>query len=156
MTDSDFMRLAIAQALEGVAEGQSPFGAAIARAGELVVASHNVVWATTDVTAHAEVHALRQACARLATIDLSDCTIYSTTEPCPMCFAAIHWAHIPRLVYGTSITDARAAGFHELTISNEQMKRLGGSPVILTAGALRSECLEIFRRFQTQPRRRLY
>ena len=147
-TDHDFMRLAIEQAKESIRDGQSPFGAVIVKDGEVVCAVHNVVWATTDITAHAEVHALRCACAELDTIDLSGCTVYTTTEPCPMCFSAIHWARCDRIVFGTSIADAQAAGFSELEISNEQMKAQGGSPVEIEGGFLRGECQRIFERFR--------
>src|SRR5688572_18464025 len=106
MTDEQFMRLALAKARDGVEGGQSPFGACVVREGRVVACVHNVVWATTDITAHAEVHALRQACRELGTIDLSGSTIYSTCEPCPMCFSACHWARTTRIVYGASIADA--------------------------------------------------
>lgn len=156
MQDERFMRLAIAKALAGVAAGGSPFGACIVRDGEVVACEHNVVWQTTDITAHAEVHALRCACRALGTIDLTGCTVYTTTEPCPMCFSAIHWARCARIVYGTSIADAQAAGFRELTISNEQMKVLGGSPVEVEGGFLRDECQAVFDAFCARPDRATY
>ncbi|MGH7213163.1 MAG: nucleoside deaminase, partial [Tepidisphaeraceae bacterium] len=121
--DSHWMRIAIDACRRGIESGQSPFGAAIVRGDELVVAAHNAVWQTTDITAHAEVTAIRQACATLKTIDLSGCRIYSTTEPCPMCFAASHWARLDKIYYGASIADAQMSGFSELTISNDHMKR---------------------------------
>ena len=86
--DERFMRLAIARAHEGVASGQSPFGACVVKDGAVVSCEHNVVWRTTDITAHAEIHAIRVACARLQSIELPGCVIYSTCEPCPMCFSA--------------------------------------------------------------------
>ncbi|MDX1530440.1 MAG: nucleoside deaminase [Rhodothermales bacterium] len=150
--DLPFMRLAVEQAKAGVRNGQSPFGAVIVREAEggpeVVCAVHNVVWETTDPSAHAEVHAIREACRRLGVIDLAGCTIYSSTEPCPMCFSAIHWANLDRIVFGTSIADADAAGFRELSISNEEMKRLGGSAVAVTGGVLREEAAEAFRLFK--------
>src|SRR6266516_4264518 len=94
--DPRFMWLAIEKAKEGIARGQTPFGACITRHGEVV--------------------AIRQACKTLGTIDLSGCVIYSTCEPCPMCFSACHWARISTIVYGARIEDARASGFHELPI----------------------------------------
>lgn len=150
------MRLAIETTRAAVANGQSPFGAVITRGNEIVVATHNVVFATTDITAHAEVNAIRQACAKLKTIDLAGCTIYSTTEPCPMCFSAIHWANIDRIVYGTNIADALAAGFKELTISNFDMKRLGGAKVRIDPDVLRDEAIELFKLFTAKADRRLY
>jgi tRNA(Arg) A34 adenosine deaminase TadA len=126
------------------------------RDGRAVVAAHNVVWETTDATAHAEVTAIRRACATLGTIDLSGCTIYSTCEPCPMCFSACHWARIGRIVYGASIEDARRAGFNELAIPNEQMKHMGGSNVSIAGGVLREESAQLFAHWLKQPDRRGY
>ncbi len=154
--DEQFMRMAVEKALEGVEQGQTPFGACIVRGGEVVACEHNTVWAQTDITAHAEVTAIRRACLSLGTIDLSGCTIYSTCEPCPMCFSAIHWARIERIVYGASIADAHQAGFNELWISNQQMKHLGRSPVKVESGVLLSACLEVFRRWNERQDRRSY
>ncbi len=154
--DLDFMRLAIEQAKQSVRDGQSPFGAVIVKDGEVVCAVHNVVWATTDITAHAEVHALRVACEKLETIDLAGCTIYSSTEPCPMCFSAIHWANCDRIVFGTYIEDADRAGFRELSVSNEQMKTLGGATVAIEGGILRDEAQKAFDLFAQVSRDKLY
>lgn len=144
MTDAELMRMAIEKAREGVAAGQSPFGACIARDGEMIACEHNRVWQTTDSTAHAEIVAIREACRKLGAIDLSRCTIYSTTEPCPMCFSAIHWARISRIVFGARIEDARRFGFNELGISNVDMKRFGGSPILVEGDFLRGEALALF------------
>lgn len=156
MTRADFMQLAIAKAREGMAQGQTPFGACIVRDGRVVACEHNAVWALTDSTAHAEVQAIRVACRTLGTVDLSGCTIYSTCEPCPMCFGAIHWAKISTIVFGTSIADAKAVGFSELTIPNETLKREGGSPVAIVPGFQREECLALFKEFAARPDRRIY
>lgn len=156
--DEDRMRTAIEAARRGIAHGQTPFGACVVGADGrgVVAAAHNVVWETTDVTAHAEVTAIRLACARLGAIELAGCTIYSTCEPCPMCFSACHWARVARVVYGASIEDARRAGFNELAISNEQMKRLGGSEVIIRGGVLRDETTALFDEWLKQPNARSY
>src|SRR5688572_21940368 len=106
MTDDQYMRIAIEKAREGIAADQSPFGACIVREGQILACEHNVVWRTTDSTAHAEVNAIRVACQAVGGVKLAGATIYSTTEPCPMCFAAIHWAGIDRIVFGASIADA--------------------------------------------------
>ena len=154
--DDRFMRLAVEAARSGIAAGQTPFGACVVRGDEAIVSAHNRVWADTDITAHAEIVALRAACRRLGTVDLSGCVIYSTTEPCPMCFSACHWARVDTVVYGAAIADARDAGFNELTVSDADLKRLGGSPVRIVAGRLREECLELFREWRAQPGRRAY
>jgi guanine deaminase len=154
--DERFMRLAIDKAREGVAQGQTPFGACIVTDGRPVACEHNVVWATTDITAHAEVTAIRAACKALGAIDLSGCVIFSTTEPCPMCFSAIHWARISKISFGTRIEDAEAFGFNELKVSDAEMKRLGGSNVAIEAGLLRDENLQLFREWKARKDSRSY
>lgn len=156
MTDQDFMQHAIDGARAGIAAGQTPFGAVIARDDEILIATHNHVWAETDITAHAEVCAIRLACRALGRVKLDDCEIYATTEPCPMCFAAIHWANMRRIVFGASIADAKAAGFSELDISNEQMKSLGGSPVMIEPGVLRDACRALFEQWRQSKHARPY
>ncbi len=151
-----FMRLAIARATEGVTQGQTPFGACIIRDDEVMACEHNAVWETVDCTAHAEVQAIRAACLKLNTIDLSGCEIYSTCEPCPMCFSACHWAKLDRIISGAHVADALKAGFRELTVSNATLKRQGGSPIALVSGFMREECLQVFRLFSERDNRLLY
>jgi tRNA(Arg) A34 adenosine deaminase TadA len=154
--DLRFMRLALQKAQEGMDGGGSPFGAVVVRGGEVVAVEHNVVLQTHDPTAHAEVTALRAASKALGTHDLAGCTIYSTTEPCPMCFSAIHWAHCDRIVFGAAIADAGAAGFRELAISNEEMKRLGGATLEVEGGVMAEEARAQFRAFVGKPDHRTY
>ena len=141
--DEVFMHLAIETAAAGVGAGQSPFGAAVVKGDVVVAVAHNVVWATTDITAHAEVTAIRAACQALGVIDLSGCIVYSTCEPCPMCFAACHWARVRRVVYGATIADAQRIGFHELGIASATMRELGGSTVELVGECLRAEAVAV-------------
>lgn len=151
----EYMRMAIAKAKEGVDHGQTPFGACIVRDGKVLSCAHNTVWQDTDITAHAEVQAIRQACLSAGTIDLSGAVIYSTCEPCPMCFAACHWARISTIVCGTAIADAAAVGFNELSVSNEELKDLGQSPVTIVRNVCGEENLELFqqwaKRNQSEP-----
>jgi len=154
-----FMRLAIAAAARGIRQGQAPFGAAIIdnKTGKAVLAAHNTVWKNTDITAHGEITAIRLACKKLRTIGLSGCTIYSTCEPCPMCFSAIHWAGIRSLYFGASIQDAKKCGFSELEIRNATMKRLGKSRVKISQGLLKEECKALFGAFRrASGKKRLY
>ncbi|MFO1519392.1 MAG: nucleoside deaminase [bacterium] len=144
MTDEDYMRKAIAKAKEGIAQGQSPFGACIVKDNEVVALVHNQVWKSGDITAHAEVTAIREACRRLKAIDLSGAVIYSTCEPCPMCFSACHWARLSKIFFGSRIEDAKGLGFSELTISNETMKKWGESPIEIEGDLLRKESLKLF------------
>jgi guanine deaminase len=151
-----FMRMAIEKCREGIANGQSPFGACIVKNGKVIALEHNVVWRTTDITAHAEVTSIRAACKRIGDIDLTDAVIYSTTEPCPMCFSASHWARIGTIVYGASIADAAKAGFNELQVSNEDLKRIGGTSVTIIPDFMRDVCVKLFDEWLAQPGKRSY
>ena len=138
------MRAAIEAARASVSRGAGgPFGACIVRDGQVLAVSSNHVLAHHDPTAHAEVSAIRLACAQLETHLLEGAECYTTTEPCPMCFASLNWARVGKIVYGTNIADVDALGFNELTISNFQMKELGGSNIEIVPDFLRPECLEL-------------
>ncbi|MCX6695628.1 MAG: nucleoside deaminase [Candidatus Altiarchaeota archaeon] len=156
MSDRKFMLLALEEALKSVRKCQTPFGACIVKDGKVVSAAHNTVWSDTDSTAHAEVNAIRRACKKLKTIDLSDCTIYSSCEPCPMCFSAIHWACINKIIYGTATKDAKKIGFNELGITDRRLKSLGKSKVKIIPDFMREECLSLLKRFNELPNKRLY
>ena len=145
LTDRQAMGIAIREALAGVGQGQSPFGCAVVKGRRLVASAHNTVWQTCDSTAHAEMNAIRKACRKLGTIDLSGCVLYTTCEPCPMCYAAAHWARIPRVVFGARIRDAQVAGFNELVIPASKMRRFSGDEIELEPGFMRSECRQLFR-----------
>jgi guanine deaminase len=152
----DFMIRAIREARKNLVRPDGgPFGACIIKDGRVVAAARNTVL-RNDATCHAEVNAIRKASKRLGTFDLTGCEIYSTTEPCPMCFGAIHWARIGTVYYGTGIRDAARAGFHELWISNAQMKALGRSRIRLVPGFMRAECLGLFESWMARPGRKLY
>lgn len=151
-----YMLMAIEKCREGIASGQSPFGACIVKDGEIIAVEHNIVWRTTDITAHAEVTAIRAACLELNDIDLSGAVIYSTTEPCPMCFSASHWARISTIVYGASIADAANARFNELQISNLDLKRLGQTGVEIIPDFMRDECVALFAEWKAQAGNKSY
>ena len=119
MTKQELMRRAIALAVENVKQGGGPFGAVIARNGEIVAEGVNRVTLQHDPTAHAEVQAIRNACTKLGTFDLSGCDIYSSCEPCPMCLGAIYWAHLSHLYFAGTKTDAAEAGFDDAFIYQE-------------------------------------
>lgn len=154
--DARWMQHAIEIARRGIAAGQSPFGAVVIRGGAVIAAAHNAVLAETDPTGHAEVLAVRAASRALGTIDLSQCTLYSTCEPCPMCFGAIHWARLSRLVFGARIDDARAAGFNELAVSNETLREIGGSGIALVPDCERTLCADLFAEWARGPAPRSY
>jgi tRNA(Arg) A34 adenosine deaminase TadA len=147
-TDTEFLRRAVAVCEQGIAAGQSPFGAVVVRDDRVIASAHNTVWRDGDPTAHAEVNALRAAAASLKTPDLSGCTLYSTCEPCPMCLAASHWAKFGRVVFGASIADATAAGFSELPVPASTLAAMGRSPLRVEGGVLREECADLFRKWR--------
>lgn len=151
-----FMQAALDKAAEGVEKGQTPFGACIVKDGKIIAVEHNSVWADTDITAHAEVNTIRVACEKLGSIDLSGCALYSTCEPCPMCFSAIHWAKIDKIVFGASIEDAQDAGFSELTVSNRKLKELGDIPIEITGDFMLAEAIKLFETWLARKDRRTY
>ena len=153
---ADLMQIAIETCREGLSKGQSPFGCAIALDGELIAASHNSVVLTTDITAHAEVNAIRAACQAREEIFLPEAVVATTCEPCPMCMSALHWARVGKVYYGASIADAENAGFNELSISAEEILRVGSSSVELHGGLLAEECRSLFAQWQENPDRRSY
>jgi guanine deaminase len=139
-----FMEKAIALATENVTSGGGgPFGAVIVRDGEIVATGANLVTATNDPTAHAEVVAIRNACAALASFQLSGCHIYSSCEPCPMCLAAIYWARCAAIFYGCSATDAAAAGFDDAFLYAE-MKRPMDQRTIPAVNLLPAQAISSF------------
>lgn len=119
MKKEDFMRKAIELSIENVKNGGGPFGAVIVKDGEIVATGVNRVTANHDPTAHAEVSAIRAACQKLDTFDLSGCEIYTSCEPCPMCLGAIYWAHLDKIYYGNNKTDAARIGFDDSFIYDE-------------------------------------
>ena len=123
MTNEELMRMAIALAQDNVARGGGPFGAVVARGGEVVATGVNRVTADCDPTAHAEVRAIRAAAARLGTFDLRGCELFSSCEPCPMCLGAVYWARLDRLFYASTKADAAGAGFDDSFIYDEMPLR---------------------------------
>ncbi|KAJ6918432.1 guanosine deaminase-like [Populus alba x Populus x berolinensis] len=112
--DHKFLSRAVEEAYKGVECGDGgPFGAVVVQNDEIIMSCHNMVLKNTDPTAHAEVTAVREACKKLNRIELSDCEIYASCEPCPMCFGAIHLSRVKRLVYGVEAEAAIAIGFDD-------------------------------------------
>jgi guanine deaminase len=119
----DFLRRAIALATQNVLTGRGgPFGAVIARDGQMVGEGANSVTATNDATAHAEVTAIRAACTTLGTFTLAGCELYTSCEPCPMCLSASYWARLDRVYYACSAEDAARAGFDDAFLYAEFRK----------------------------------
>ncbi len=153
MNDDELLLRAIELAEARSRDGRhGPFGAVVARDGKVVGEGWNEVVAGCDPTAHAEVMALRGAATHLGTHVLEGCTIYCSSEPCPMCLGAIYWARIERVVYACSAQDAREAGFDDTFIYDE-MARAWKARSIVGDQRQRERGLEVFRKWKENPDR---
>ena len=140
-----FMEIAKTQADEGMKANEGgPFGAVIVQNGKIIATGHNEVLKTNDPTAHAEIVAIRKATSKLGRFDLSDCEIYSSCEPCPMCFAAIHWAKIKKLYYGCTRFDAAGIGFDDKFIYDVIAGKANTNKVA-SKEIDREECIKLFK-----------
>lgn len=146
----EFMRRAIALALDNIRAGGGPFGAVIAQRGRVIAEGANRVTATNDPTAHAEVVAIREACRALKNFQLEGCELYTTCEPCPMCLGAIYWARPSRVFYAAAASDAAAAGFDDAFIYEELEKAHTARRIPMTQ-LLRNQSLSIFSAWKASP-----
>jgi len=115
----DFLNQAIALACDNINNGGGPFGAIVVRGDEIIAGSGNRVTPDLDPTAHAEIVAIRLACQKLGNFQLSDCMLYTSCEPCPMCLGAIYWARLKAVYYACDRFDAAKAGFDDGFIYTE-------------------------------------
>jgi len=145
------MREACRLAEDGVRRGRGgPFGCVVVRSGKVVGRGSNQVTSSNDPTAHAEVVAIRDACQCLGTFRLADCEIYASCEPCPMCLAAIYWAHIPVVYYGNTRQDAAAVGFDDDFIY-QQIPLAPDRRAVRMEPLLRDEAQAAFREWSGKP-----
>lgn len=152
----EFMSLALKEAEKNLSDMRGgPFGACIVKGDKVIAVSRNAVL-KQDASCHAEINVIRKASKKLKTYNLSGCSIYSTTEPCPMCFSAIHWSKINTLIYGNDITDAKRIGFNELSISTASMKKLGGTKLRIISGCMRNEANQLFKKWDKLPNKKVY
>jgi guanine deaminase len=153
---NQLMKLAIEEARKGFNHNHGgPFGAVIVKDGEPIATAHNEVLISNDPTAHAEILAIRKACALLESYDLSDCEIYSTSEPCPMCFSAIHWSRLKRLYFGTTRDDVAVIGFDDSLIYDI----LSGKAQVVqmeSKNVDRVSCLGLLEEWEAKPDKVLY
>jgi tRNA(Arg) A34 adenosine deaminase TadA len=148
--EESFMRRAIALSCQGVAEGGGPFGAVVVKDGRIIGEGRNNVVPGRDPTLHAEVVAIRAACAALGTHDLTGAVIYTSCEPCPMCLAAIWWARIGEIVFANDRQDAAAIGFDDAAIYEEVARPLETRALPIRR-LLASEAIEAFRLWEAKP-----
>jgi guanine deaminase len=153
---NEFLALALKEARAGIGNDDGgPFGAVVVRNGEVVSKAHNEVLRRNDPTAHAEILAIREASAILGRFDLSDCEIYSTSQPCPMCFAAIFWARIKRLVYGTTREDVAGIGFDDSLIY-QVIRGEAEAEEMEMVNVDREGCRAVLEEWERKPGRRMY
>lgn len=126
----EFMHMAAKIAYENIDKGGGPFGAVIVRDGEIIASGANSVTLANDPTAHAEVNAVRNACASLNTFMLPGCIVYSSCEPCPMCLSALYWAGVEKIFYGNTKEDAAAIDFSDKFIYDEIERKPEGRHVL--------------------------
>jgi guanine deaminase len=151
MMKEEFMREAIRLSLEKMQAGfGGPFGAVVVRNGQVIARGFNNVLSSNDPTAHAEVDAIRKACAALGTFQLSDCELYTSCEPCPMCLGAIYWARPKVVYYGNTKEDAAAIGFDDQFIYDE-IKLPFPERAIPMIPLLRQEALQVFKAWEEKP-----
>ena len=145
------MRRAIALSREKMAEGAGgPFGAVIVKDGRIIAEGYNQVTSQNDPTAHAEVVAIRAACAALGSFSLRGAEIYASCEPCPMCLAAIYWARIDRIFYGNDRRDAARIGFDDDFLYRELALSLQARNLPITR-LLADEARAIFDAWERKP-----
>lgn len=139
-----FMSEAIRQAQKATETGEGmAFGAVIVKDGEIIASAHNSVSKDNLPTSHAEINAIQSACKKLGSSDLNGCTVYSTCEPCPMCFTATWWANIDHLVFGVDLEDVTGVS-DEILVSSDYLNEKGGSKVKIERGFMKEECLKLY------------
>ena len=145
--ENQFMKKAIDLSIENVKNGGGPFGAVIVKDGEIIAASSNSVTSDNDPTAHAEVNVIRLATKKLGRFDLSDCEIYSSCEPCPMCLGAIYWARLDKLYFANNKEDAKNIGFDDSFIYDEIAIDYKNRK-LKTVQMMRNEAIEAFKNWE--------
>lgn len=151
MTRDELMRRAIALSHDKMLAGHGgPFGAVIARDGDIVAEGWNQVTSALDPTAHAEIVAIRLACTALGTFDLAGCEVFTSCEPCPMCLAALYWARVDRIWFGNDRVRAAAIGFDDDFLYREIPRPLN-ERTIATEQLLGDEAVHAFRAWAEKP-----
>lgn len=151
----ELMALAIRISEENMNSGGGPFGAVIAFDGSIVATGANRVTTENDPTAHAEVSAIREACRKLGTHDLSGHVIYTSCEPCPMCLAAIYWANITTVYYANNRKDAADAGFRD-DLFYEEIKTENRDRKIPAKELMREEAVKVFEKWKNLKDKKIY
>jgi guanine deaminase len=149
------MARAIQLSLENVHSGGGPFGAVIVDNGKIIAEGVNRVTSMNDPTAHAEIVAIRSACAQRGSFDLRGCEIYASCEPCPMCMGAIYWARLARVYFAGSAADASQAGFDDSLVYREIALPYAHRTIPMVQ-TMREQALAAFRAWQSKPDKIIY
>ena len=156
MDHRELLERAIALSSQGIREGAGgPFGAVVARAGEIVGEGWNRVTSSFDPTAHAEIVAIRTAARALGRFSLEGCVLYSSCEPCPMCLAATYWSRIEQVYFANTRNDAAAIGFDD-RLFHEEFQRPAEERSLSLSRIELEGALEPMRCWQEDPKRRQY
>jgi tRNA(Arg) A34 adenosine deaminase TadA len=154
--DNTFMARAIQLSMENVHSGRGgPFGAVVVKDGNIIAEGANQVASTKDPTAHAEILAIRAACAKFGAVDLRGCEIYTSCEPCPMCLGAIYWARLSRVYFANAAADASSIGFDDSLIYREIPLPIARRAIPMIQ-MMREQALAAFRAWQENPNKILY
>jgi guanine deaminase len=154
--DNPFMARAIDLSIENVHSGRGgPFGAVIVKDGAMIAECANRVTSTQDPTAHAEILAIRAACAKLGVFELQGCEIYASCEPCPMCLGAIYWARLSRIYFASAAADASRIGFDDSLIYHEIAQPLTHRSIPMVQ-MMREHALAAFRAWEEKPNKTVY
>ena len=137
------MKRAIELSIESVNKGGGPFGSVIIKDNKIISEGYNKVTTNNDPTAHGEIVAIREACKKLKNFNLSDCELYSTCEPCPMCLSAIYWSRINKIYYANTREDARKIDFDDSSIYSELQKNIKERKILMIQ-MMRNEAMKAF------------
>jgi len=145
MSDEKFMKLAI----EIAKDAPFPFTCVLVKDNQVIATGKSCETNTFDPTAHAEVNAIRSACEKLRSKDLSGVTLYSTCEPCPLCFSASWWANISKIVFGVSLEESsKLFGNQEILVSADYLNEKGANKIEIKGGVLKEEIAKLYKGFE--------
>jgi tRNA(Arg) A34 adenosine deaminase TadA len=148
--EQKYMDMAAQLSFDNIDRGGGPFGAVIVKDGEVVATGVNQVTLNNDPTAHAEVSAIRAACSKIGTFQLSDCVVYSSCEPCPMCLSALYWAGVKKIYFGNTKEDAAAIDFSDKFIY-EEIDRAPADRHIPAIHVDNTQTIKAFRKWAAKP-----
>lgn len=150
----DFMKESVKEAYEGISKGHGgPFGAVVVKDGDIIGYGHNCVLSKQDPTCHGEIEAIRDACKRIGSFDLTGCELYTTAEPCPMCLGAILWSNINKVYYGCNRKDVDKIGFRDDKFY-EYIE--GKSDILILEENGKEDCVKLFKEYSEMKDKILY